>query len=65
MFLLLGITLWAIALFIWSIDLKAPAAALFLFGLAMMWPAIFYGRKGNSRFTGWYESLKILLSSWH
>jgi len=65
MFLLLGITLWAVALYMLRIDLEAPAAALFLFGLAMVWPKIFYGRSGNSRFVGWYESLKILFRGWH
>lgn len=64
MLVLLGITLWAVALFMLSIDLEASAAALFLFGLAMMSPAIFYGKRGNSRFSGWYQSLKILLSIW-
>ncbi|WP_311969372.1 hypothetical protein [Pseudomonas baltica] len=65
MFVLLGITLWAIALFMLVIHFEASAAALFLFGLAMMWPAIFYGKQGDKRFAGWYPSLKILLSSWH
>ena len=64
MFVLLGVTLWATAVFLLSIDLNAPAAALFLFGLAMMWPSIFYGRAGNSRFVSWYESLKIVLRGW-
>ena len=65
MFVLLGISLWFIALFMLAIDLEASAAALFLFGLAMMWPAIFYGRRGTARFSGWYQSLKILLGSWY
>lgn len=64
MFVLLGIALWAMAIFLLSIDLNASAAALFLFGLAMIWPSAFYGRAGSSRFVGWYESLKILLRGW-
>lgn len=64
MFGLLGIALWAMAIFLLSIDLNGSAAALFLFGLAMIWPSIFYGRAGSSRFVGWYESLKILLRGW-
>jgi hypothetical protein len=47
-----------------SLDLEGSAAALFLFGLAMIWPSIFYGRAGNSRFVSWYESLKIILRGW-
>lgn len=64
MFVLLGIALWAMALFLLSINLETSAAALFLFGLAMIWPSIFYGRVGSSRFVGWYESLKILFRGW-
>ncbi len=64
MFGLLGIALWAMAIFLLSIDFNGSAAALFLFGLAMIWPSIFYGRAGSSRFVGWYESLKILLRGW-
>jgi hypothetical protein len=52
MFVLPGITLWVIALFMLSIDLEASAAALFLFGLAMMWPTLFYGKRGGSRCSG-------------
>jgi hypothetical protein len=47
-----------------SLDLNASAAALFLIGMAMMWPRMFHGRSGNSRFIGWYESLKIALRLW-
>jgi len=64
MFVLLGIALWALAFFSLSLDLNASAAALFLIGLAMMWPRIFHGRSGNSRFIGWYESLKIAFRLW-
>lgn len=64
MFVLLGIALWAMALCLLSIELDAPAAALFLIGLAMVWPSIFYGRAGSSRFGSWYESLKIVLRGW-
>ena len=64
MFVLLGIALWAMALFVLSLDLDGSAAALSLFGLAMIWPSIFYGRAGNSRFVSWYESLKIILRGW-
>lgn len=64
MFVLLGLALWAIALILMTIRLEAPAAALFLLGLAMMWPAIFYGKRGTSRFSDWYQSLKVILSFW-
>ncbi|UZJ58533.1 hypothetical protein OKW98_18295 [Pseudomonas sp. KU26590] len=64
MFVLLGIALWAMAVLLLSFDLDASAAALFLFGLATIWPSIFYGRAGTSRFVGWYESLKIMLRGW-
>jgi hypothetical protein len=64
MFVLLGIALWAMALFLLTIDMGASAGALFLFGLAMILPSVFYGRRGNSRFLGWYESLKFLLTGW-
>ncbi|QSB18680.1 hypothetical protein JN403_19760 [Pseudomonas sp. 15A4] len=64
MVVLLGVALWAMALYLLSLDLEGSAAALFLFGLAMIWPSIFYGRAGNSRFVSWYESLKIILRGW-
>lgn len=64
MFVLLGTALWALAFFSLSMDLNASAAALFLIGLAMMLPRIFHGRTGNSRFIGWYESLKVALKLW-
>jgi hypothetical protein len=64
MFVQLGAALWALAFFSLSMDLNASAAALFLIGLAMMLPRIFHGRTGNSRFIGWYESLKIALRLW-
>lgn len=65
MFVLLGITLWAMAIFMLAIDLEASAATLFVRSCNVTWPAIVYGKKGNSRFAGGYEPLKILLSGWH
>jgi len=59
-FVSIGATFWVLAFLLLKADVWPLAILLFLIGVSLVWPNLFWGRGGMARLHRWFAWLRAL-----